>query len=413
MQVPLEEQISEVLLKLQGYSVERIEEVEFKDRKQIHVSISSLSPAQCPICKTALPVYDTRTRYIFHASILGRAVILLLKRRRVNCPRCGIRTEEQGIADGKKRHSRHLERCVLGYTEKLDNKSTAKLLGYSVSSVYRIDKAGLSKLEENLISNTPKMEHISLDEVAYEKYHQYATVLTNQDDGKVVDIHPGKSKSSAVALFNKYSDKLDWLETVAMDFSHSYIGATRECFAEHYIVFDKFHVSQYVNRCLEKVRREIQRKLPEELRYQIKKHVRWLILRRDCNMTQWHHDRLEQLKQDNADLFEAYLIKEELLSIFDKDISKEVARDLLINWCDMASKSAYCAFRTLAKSILNKLNILLNWFVKHITNAKAEAVNNVIKTLLKRAYGYKDFDYFRLKVLQRCGYLMDGLTHSN
>lgn len=47
-------------------------------------------------------------------------------------------------------------------------------------------------------------------------------------------------------------------------------------------------------------------------------------------MTQWHHDRLEQLKQDNADLFEAYLIKEELLSIFDKDISKEVARDLLI-----------------------------------------------------------------------------------
>lgn len=413
MQVPLEEQISEVLLKLQGYSVERIEEVEFKDRKQIHVSISSLSPAQCPICKTVLPVYDTRTRYIFHASILGRAVILLLKRRRVNCPRCGIRTEEQSIADGTKRHSRHLERCVLSYTEKLDNKSTAKLLGYSVSSVYRIDKAGLSKLEENLISNTPKMEYISLDEVAYEKYHQYATVLTNQDDGKVVDIHPGKSKSSAVALFNKYSDKLDWVETVAMDFSHSYIGATRECFAEHYIVFDKFHVSQYVNRCLEKVRREIQRKLPEELRYQIKKHVRWLILRRDCNMTQWHLDRLEQLKQDNADLFEAYLIKEELLSIFDKDISKEVARDLLINWCDMASKSAYCAFRTLAKSILNKLNILLNWFVKHITNAKAEAVNNVIKTLLKRAYGYKDFDYFRLKVLQRCGYLMDGLTHSN
>ncbi len=122
---------------------------------------------------------------------------------------------------------------------------------------------------------------------------------------------------------------------------------------------------------------------------------------------------MEQLKQDNAELFEAYLIKEELLSIFDKDVSKEVARKLLTNWCELASKSAYCAFRNLAKSILSKLHILLNWFVKHITNAKAEAVNNVIKTLLKRAYGYKDFDYFRLKVLQRCGYLMDGFTHSN
>ena len=109
-------------------------------------------------------------------------------------------------------------------------------------------------------------------------------MLTNQDDGKVVDIHPGKSKSSAVALFNKYSDKLDWVETVAMDFSHSYIGATRECFAEHYIVFDNIHVETQSTIRREKVRREIQRTNTEELRYQIKKHVRWLILR-GCSIT--------------------------------------------------------------------------------------------------------------------------------
>lgn len=411
MQVPLEEQISEVLLKLQGFSVESIKEVDSKGIKHIYVSIISLAPAQCPICKRVLPVYDTRLRRIHHASILGRPVILLLKRRRTNCPRCGIRTEEQTIADGKKQHSKHMETHVLMHTKHLSNKSTAKLLGCSVSTVYRIDKAGLQKLEENLMSKTPKMEHISLDEVAHKKHHQYATVLTNQEDGKVVDIYPGKSKSSAIALFNKYYHKWDWLETVAMDFSHSYIAATREYFAEHYIVFDKFHVSQYVNRSLEKVRREIQRELPDELRYQIKKHSRWLILRRECNMSPAHYDRLAQLKQDNTELFEAYLIKEELLSIFDKDISKETARSLLTKWCDMADKSAYRAFRNLAKNIRNKLHILLNWFLKHITNAKAEAVNNVIKTLLRRAYGYKDFEYFRLKVLQRCGYLMDGLTH--
>lgn len=413
MPIPLKEQISEVLLKLQGYSAESMQEVEVNGRKEINVFINSVSPARCPICKKEAPVYDSRRRPIRHASILGRALILLLKVRRTNCPVCGIKTEEQTIAEGKKRHSKQLERCVLEYTEKLDNKSTAKLLGFSVSSVYRIDKAGLTKLEERLLSNTPKMEHVSLDEVAYEKYHRYATVLTNQEDSKVVDIYLGKSKASALALFEKYDDKMHWLETVAMDFSHSYIGATRQWFSERHIVFDKFHVSQYVNRCLEKVRREIQRNLPDDLRYKTKKHTRWLILRRESNMTQWHQDRLEQLKQDNADLFEAYLIKEELLSIFDKDIDKETAQVLLTNWCELAAKSAYAAFRTLAKSIRNKLHILLNWFVKHITNAKAEAVNNIIKTLLKRAYGYKDFDYFRLKVLQRCGYLMKGLTHYN
>ncbi|HHV37601.1 MAG TPA: ISL3 family transposase [Candidatus Cloacimonetes bacterium] len=413
MQVPLEKQLSEVLLKLQGYSVDSIEEVEYKGRKQIQVSIKSSLPLCCPICKTELPIYDTRTRYIYHASILGRAIVLNLKRRRVNCPRCGVKTEKQTIAENKKRHSKHLECCVLEHTVKLDNKSTANLLGLSPSTVYRIDKAGLIKLEEKLMENTPKMEHISIDEVAHKKYHHYATVLTNQEDSKVIDIYPGKSKESALALFKKYSDKLTWLETVAMDFSHSYISATKDYFAEHYIVFDRFHLSQYVNRCLEKVRREIQRDMPDDIRYIIKKHTRWLILRREHNMTQWHIDRLEQLKHDNEQLFEAYLIKEDLLSIFDKDVDRYAAKIMLTNWCNMASKSPYQAYRTLAKSIRNKIHILLNWFVKHITNAKAEAVNNIIKTLIRRAYGYKDFDYFRLKVLQRCGYLMKGLTHYN
>jgi len=95
--------------------------------------------------------------------------------------------------------------------------------------------------------------------------------LTNQEDSKVIDIYPGKSKESALALFKKYSDKLTWLETVAMDFSHSYISATKDYFAEHYIVFDRFHLSQYVNRCLEKVRREIQRDMPDDIRYIINK----------------------------------------------------------------------------------------------------------------------------------------------
>ena len=91
-----------VLLKLQGYSVERMK-VEFQDEAN-HVSISSLSPAQCPICKQR-----------FRFTMPGHAISSTLQywvvpypaseRRQVNCPRCGIRTEEQSIADGKKRHS--------------------------------------------------------------------------------------------------------------------------------------------------------------------------------------------------------------------------------------------------------------------------------------------------------------------
>lgn len=411
MSVPLEEQLSQVLLNLQGYSVEYIEKVVYDIQEQIHVHLHSTKPTMCPYCHQLLPIYDTRQRYIYHASILGKPVILVLKLRRTNCPRCGVKTERQDIAEGKKRHSKLLEQTILDYTVNLDNKSTAKLLGYSVSSVYRIDRDGLEKLDEDLADRIPNLGSIGLDEVSYERNHHYATVMTNQDEARIVDIQIGKSKESALTLFRKHNNKFNWLNCVTMDFSQSYISAVSEYFSSSYIVFDKFHFSQYVNRVMEKIRRDIQRELPDDLKYKSKKHSRWLVLRRECNMNQGHKARLEQLKEDNAELFEAYLIKEELLSIFDVDIDTTSAEVSLHNWCRMALNSAFKPFHRLAKSINDRMHLLLHWFRTHVTNAKTEALNNVIKSLLKRAYGYKDFEYFRLKVLQRCGYLMKRLTH--
>ncbi len=176
-------------------------------------------------------------------------------------------------------------------------------------------------------------------------------------------------------------------------------------------MFDRFHFSRIVNRCLEQVRRDIQRQLPDQERRQSKKHSRWLVLRRPHNSSDKHLTMLDQLKQDNEPLYEAYLLKEMLLSIFDEDITRDEAEHSLLEWCQTAERSVFRPFIKLARQIRIRLSILLNWFKHHITNAKAEAVNNVIKSLLKRAYGYKDFEYFRLKVLQKCGYLMECITH--
>lgn len=411
MTSPLGNQICEVLLNLQGYCATALTEEVYQGAKEVHIHIKSTKPTMCPKCYKTLPLYDTRVRHIIHASISCRPIVLVLTLRRTQCPVCGVKTENQAIADGIKRHSRELERVVLYYTEKLDNKSTAKLLGFSSSTVYRIDKAGLQNLEQWMQQHIPELHNLSIDELAHKKYHHYTTVLTNQEDGKVIDLSPGKSKKSAIDLFKMYYDKLKWVETIAMDFSHSYVSAVSEWFTPHYIVFDRFHFSRIVNRKLEEVRRSIQQELPDDLKYKSKKDSRWLVLRRARNNTEQHTARLEQLKQDNGALFEAYLIKEELLSTFDDNLDEEEAKTRLLQWCQMAEATDFKPFRSLAKQIRAKLHILLNWFKYHISNAKAEAINNVIKSLLKRAYGYKDYQYFRLKVLQKCGYLMQAITH--
>ena len=75
-------------------------------------------------------------------------------------------------------------------------------------------------------------------------------------------------------------------------------------------------------------------------------------------------------------------------------------------WIENIKKTTFEALKKFEKSIIDRLQTILNWFNCPVSNGKSEGINNV--TLLKR--GYKDFEYFRLKVLQKCGYLMVNLN---
>jgi transposase len=105
-------------------------------------------------------------------------------------------------------------------------------------------------------------------------------------------------------------------------------------------------------------------------------------------------------------------LKEKFLNIFSKETTKQQARIKIINWVNAVLKTRFKVLAGLAKSILNRLEKLLNWFDDKISNGKAEGINNVIKTLFKRAYGYKDMDYLKMIILQKCGYLMKCVTHT-
>ncbi len=405
MKNPLRKQICNSLLDLQGYSAEQIVEGKFNNRPCIEVYIKKDGLCCCPCCYTVCPIYDHRTRKILHASISCRPVILVLSLRRTNCSQCGIKTENQNITEGNNRHSISFGRMVTMFSANSDNASLGRMLGVNRSTIYRIDKIELNKLETDYSKQIPNVEQIAIDEIGYKRRHQYATVITNHKDGRVIDLTIGKSKESAMKLFRQYERRLRWIDTATMDFSASYIGAVSEFWGSHIIVFDRFHFSRLVNRKLEEVRREIQRDFESKMLKQSKKHDRWLVLTRKHNQRESHHERLEKLKSMNKPLYEAYLLKEDLLSIFDDDISQNEAKSMLENWCCEIMKSNFKPLKTLAKTIMKRLHLILNWFKHRVTNAKAEAINNVIRTIIKRAYGYKDFDYFRLKVIQCCGYL--------
>jgi len=412
MRNPLLEQICSNLLNIQGFSIKNCDDACRFEAGAIIIKIKSTSPNICPKCKKRVSLYDHKKSFIHHGVFNDRPVFLEVYLRRFDCKECGVKTEQHEIFNANEHYSEEIKNYVSFLSEKMSNKQVADITCIPPSTVYNIDKQELEKRELKTKVTIPQVKRASIDEIGYKRGHQYATVLLNSDDCKIIDISKGKSKASAEELFNKYCYALSSLESISMDFSPSYINAALERWNSNCIVFDKFHFSKLVNRAVEGVRREIQKMFDDDDRIKCKKQLRWLMLRREKNFEVSHYERLEQLKTLNNDLYEVYILKEDLLSLFDGNHNRIDAKLYLIDWIKQARNTSYRHFHTLAKSIEKRLNLITNWFERKVTNAKAEATNNHIRTLIKRAYGYKSFVYFRLKVLQACGYLNLSATHS-
>lgn len=405
MSLPLDYKFMLILFKIQGYRALDIKENGLK----IEIEVESTLASFCPACGLTGKKYDSSLQKIYIGSLLGRAIYACLKVYRIDCPICGVLTEKHGLCDGKKRYSQEVGRDILRYSELLDNRSVSKLLGISPSTVYRIDNEGLGSLMDKYREEISVCSEISVDEVSYKRKHSYATVLTNYRDARVIWLEEGRKSHNLEEAYGALGRKSKEIKVVAMDFWQPYLKATRQKIPDAHIVFDRFHLSRILNRKLDEERRAYQKQLPDEEKKLVKKNFRWIMLKRKDNLSASNQEHLDQLKKKNEPLFEMYLLKEDFLDIFQKGRSRMEGKQMILSWTDSVSKLQYKKFKGFAKTVLKRIDIILNWFDSPISNGKAEGVNNVIKSLLKRAYGYKDFDYFRAKVLQKCGYLMEYL----
>ncbi len=98
------------------------------------------------------------------------------------------------------------------------------------------------------------------------------------------------------------------------------------------------------------------------------------------------------------------LLKESFLRVYGYQTPEE-AQSYLESWIKDAASSTVETFRIIALSFKDKLQYIINWFRKKISSAISEGINNKIKRLKRMAYGYRDVEYFKLKIHQHCGLL--------
>ena len=200
----------------------------------------------CPCGIISAAAYDRRRRRWRHLDLGRHRLWLVYEIRRLQCPECGVRTEELPWARPGARHTSDFEDTVLWLAQRTDRTSVATLMRCGWETVTAIINRGVAELLDTRRLQT--LYRIGVDEVCYRHPHRYLTIVGDHDSGTVVDIQPGRSEQSLANFYDSQPDSiLSGIEVVSMDVSAAYSGATRTHAPQAAICDDPFHIMQWVN----------------------------------------------------------------------------------------------------------------------------------------------------------------------
>jgi len=339
-----------------------------------------------------------------------RKMILHICKRRNWCDAVkAVRTEDIEWIQKGARVTKSFARQINRLTAITTNQEAGWYLGLNDEKVYRTDKAMLEEYAQKRLVPTPVSKNISVDEVAAKKYHRYLTNVVDVDE-KVITWNAQGRKAE---VLDRYYDSLgkdncEKIESVALDGARTYISSSQKHAVNALIVLDRFHGTQKVIKAIDQIRKNELRKArkneDEELIKLTNCKQRFVLMKNKKNRTSRQSATLDRLCEINQPIYLGMLLVERFLQIYELPCEDEAIAHIY-EWIDDALDSRLAPFEELAWSLVEKIEYILNWFIQRRSSAISEGFNNKIKRLKRMAYGYKDVEYFKLKIHQHCGYL--------
>jgi transposase len=244
------------------------------------------------------------------------------------------------------------------------------------------------------------VRRIAIDEIAVRKGHRYMTIVVDLDTGRVLYAAEGNDQESLKPFFLRLRRARAKLEAIAVDMGAGYRKAIREYApAGVAVVHDRYHVVAAMNEVVDQVRREEQNRLDGEGK-NVVKGSRYLLLRGSERLAEMPDKkaRLDELLALNETLHKVYLLKEDVRLFWSRE-SRKAAEEFIANWTSEAKALGNRHVTRFAKTIERRIDAILAWYDHPITTGPLEGLNNKIKVLKRVAYGYRDLEFFKLRVL--------------
>ena len=351
----------------------------------------------CPRCSSSnVKTHQWRTRKVKDAPIRGKVPILFIKHRRMLCLNCK-RTYTESIP-GVAKHgkvSERMQREILYACENFkDHKRVRKHTSCGSKTIYtRCYKELQRKQKER--QNNPWPESIGIDEHAFIKnkqrgHREFVTLIVDHTNKRPKELVPGRGGAQLRQSLS-YIKGRERVKFVTMDMTGSYRSFVKDFFPNAQIVADHFHVVRLLHPAINRRRKAItgdDRKNP----------IRKMLLKNGKKLKLFERKAIERWLKDHPELEAIYKAKEWMHKLYRCQGYKK-ARACFIGLTDWLADQKVKELQTLRRTLMSWRDEVLMFFKKRITNARTEGFNNIAKSIIKNAYGFKNVKNYRLKVL--------------
>ena len=374
--------------------------VDSVDRLDVEVE-SSREWSRCPQCGFRChKVWDRRAKRVRDLEVSGRRTTLVWRRRRFCCGNCGERHLEDH-AEFQAGLTRRLARRLVKDARVMSIRAVARHHGVGWHRIMGLVRAEAAQVAERRRARPSRV--LLVDETSIRRRHRYVTVVASGDTGEVLAMIPGRTKGSLSRFFRDQGP--DWcrqVEIVVSDGSRSYQAAIAQYLPDALHVLDRFHVARWFTEGLTLVRRELQRRDPDQRPPTYEPDLfraRFTLLRRADHLSDAHQEHLDRLFDAHPRLRTAWDALQELYRIYEAD-DLDQANAALGRFADLYATGQIPEYRDIVDTIIAWGEEILAYHPsRRATNGPLEGTNNLLQILRRVAHGFTNYDNYAARGL--------------
>jgi transposase len=368
-----------------------VDEVTF-GTKQIVVTLRRRArKLRCPCGYTTRARFDRSIRRWRHLDLGACKLFLEAEVRRIDCPLCGVRTEDVPWARPRARHTRDFEDVVTWLCRKTDKTTVSKLMRCSWEAVDgMVTRVVSDHLDERRLD---ELYRIGVDEISYKRGHEYITIVADHDSGNVVWCAEGRTTEVLQRFFDELGEEgRDRIVAISMDLGHAYAKAARESIPHARICLDPFHVMAFMNRTLDSVYSKAT-STRGELRLDGRswRKLRTALRTGQERLREEQRALLAHMRRARSQLFRAWEIKEALRDLY-RIVEPHNAAAYLDAWFRRAARSRIKPIVDLVRRMRKHRDGILAAVELGLSNSRLEGINAGIRVAQRRGYGYHSAD---------------------